>query len=205
MSQNTLLNEVEMVAWTGLVNKSVANAVSGLSQMLSREIKANALKSGHIQLQNVASLLGGPDALIIGIYLNFEGSASGHLVLAYHPKAALELIDILMGMPLGSTLELGEMEESALREMGNIMGTFFLNTIADDNGLSLCPTPPSIKIDRACEILNAAMSGMSRKTDEVLMIVDAEFGTKDQKIDGTFLVIPSPDLMNTLRERWDAQ
>ncbi|MEE8470976.1 MAG: chemotaxis protein CheC [Dehalococcoidia bacterium] len=204
MSQSTVLNDVEKIAWAGLVNKGVANAISGLSEMVGEEIKATALKSGHLPRKSVADLLGGPEALIIGVYLGFEGSASGNMVLAYHPKTAFELIDMLMGMPLGSTQELGEMEESALREMGNIMGTFFLNVIADANGLSLCPTPPSVKIDRAEAVLDAALSEGMQEADEVL-IVDADFGTQDQQIGGTFLVVPSADLMMTVRQKWSAQ
>lgn len=190
-----------MMAWAGAVNKGVANAIGGLSEMVGEAIMATALKSGHIPMKDVANLLGGPEALTVGVCLGFEGSATGRIVLAYHPKTAFGLIDMLMGEPAGSTQSLGDMEKSALMEMGNLMGAFFLNSVADANGLTLCPTPPEVMIGEAREILGVAMSGVA--LDSEGLIVDATFGTQDQQISGTFLVMPSPDLVRVLRERWN--
>jgi len=203
-TQVTAFNEIEMVAWAGAVNKGVANAVAGLSEMVGEAITATALKSGHIPLKDVANLLGGPEALTVGVYLGFEGSATGRIVLAYHPKTAFGLIDMLMGEPAGSTQSLGDMEKSALMEMGNLMGAFFLNSLADANGLSLCPTPPEVMIGEVRAILGAALSQSQVELGaEEGLIVDATFGTQDQQISGTFLVLPSPDLVRVLREKWN--
>lgn len=201
-TQATTFNEVEMMAWAGAVNKGVANAVAGLSEMVGQAITATSLKSGQIPLKDIVNLLGGPEALTVGVYLGFEGSATGRIVLAYQPKTAFGLIDMLMGEPAGSTQSLGDMEKSALMEMGNLMGAFFLNSVADANGLSLCPTPPEVMIGEARAIASAALSQVEPGVEEGL-IVDATFGTHDHQISGTFLVMPSPDLVRVLRERWN--
>ncbi len=122
MTQGTALNQVEMTAWAGLVNKAVGNAINGLSGMVGRQMKATALKVGQIPAKTVAHLIGGPEAIMVGVYLGFSGSATGHMVLAYHPQTALGFADMLMGMPPGSTQEMGDIEKSALQEMGNVMG-----------------------------------------------------------------------------------
>ena len=66
----------------------------------------------------------------IGIYLTVSGSADGHIMLMYNPKMAYGFVDLLMGQPEGTTKALGEIESSALGELGNIMGSSFLNALA---------------------------------------------------------------------------
>ncbi len=196
-----VLSDVEMVAWAGLVNKAVTNSVSGLSGMVGQEMSTTALKAGHMSAKAVSDLFGGPDTMMISVHLGFEGSATGHMILAYQPKTAYGFIDLIMGQEMGSTNDLGDLEKSALQEMGNIMGGFFLNTIADMNGIQLCPTPPVTMINKASIVLNAAMS-RTVEDDEELLLVDAQFGTHDQQIEGRFLVMPSPHLMGVLRQCW---
>ncbi len=201
MTQGLALSQAEMAAWAKLINKAVGSAVAGLSNMVGRQMKATALKVGQIPAATLPNLMGGPEAVMVGIYLGFNGSATGHMVLAYHPKMALEFVDMLMGMPSGSTNDIGEMEKSALQEMGNVMGGLFLNTIADENGLRLCPTPPVTMVDKAAVLLNVALSGTVEREEEIL-VVDAVLGTEEKQSSGTFMVVPGPGLMQVLRERW---
>ena len=51
-------------------------------------------------------------------------------MLMYNPKMAYGFVDLLMGQPEGTTKALGEIESSALGELGNIMGSSFLNALA---------------------------------------------------------------------------
>ena len=202
-TQSIMLSEAEMLAWAGLVNKAVANSISGLSGMIGQQMNATSLKAGRIKANVVVDILGGMDAITVGVYLGFQGSATGHMILAYHPKTAFEFIDLLMGQDQGTTNQLGDMEQSALQEMGNIMGGFFLNCIADANGLHLSPTPPVTMIDNAANIVDIAMAGALRDNEDVL-VVDVTFGTHDRQIEGRFLVMPSDHLMTVLRQCWQS-
>lgn len=199
-TQSTALSEVEMSAWVALVNQAVGNAISGLSEMLGKEMGANALKSGRIPAKEVTNLVGGPETLMVGVYIGFEGHATGHMILAYEPQIAYEFIDMLLEQFPGQTQDLGDMEKSALQEMGNLMGGFFLNTIADANGLNLYPTPPLTMVDKAGVIFSAAMSSAMR--EDPVLVVDAAFGTSDRQIEGQFLIVPSPHLIGVLRQCW---
>lgn len=199
-TQCTALSEVEMSAWAALINKAVSRAISGLSEMIGQDMRANALKTGRIPSQNVTQLVGGPEAMMIGVHLGFNGSATGSMVLAYQPGIAYEFIDMLMEQTAGTTKELGDMERSALQEMGNVMGGFFLNAIADANGLRLYPTPPMTMVDKASVIFNNVISDAIE--EDPVLVVDAAFGTNDRQIEGKFLIVPSPHLIGVLRQCW---
>lgn len=190
-------NGVETGSWIDLVSNGLARSIAGLSEMVGQRIDLIKLTPNRVRIDTAAHLFGGPEALTVVVYLGIEGSATGHIVLVYQPKAAFELVDMLVGVPPGSTSELGEMERSALGEMGNIVGSFFLNTLADSTGLRLMPTPPAVIMDMAGAVLDAAFAEMLEEGEEAI-VVEASFGIPAQRITGTFLAMPSRDLQRTL-------
>jgi chemotaxis protein CheC len=170
-----------------------SNAMAGLSQMAGQEIKVSSMNFKKVPVKDVSGLFGGPEALIIAVYLEISGKTNGQMVVVYEPKVAYDLIDLLLGQPQGSTRELSEMERSTLGEVGNIMGSFFLNYVSDNTGFRFMPSPPAVMMDMAGAILDATLAGLMEFTDDI-HIMETVFGTHDQLVAGTFLVIPDPGL-----------
>ena len=195
------LSDVEMEHWAILVRKGIGNAVSGLSQMVGQEIRATSSTSKRIPVKDAPALLGGAETTAVMVYIGITGSATGHMALIYPPEIAFELVDMLLGIDPGTTRSLEEMEESALGEMGNIIGSFFLNTLADETGLDLRPSPPAVMMDMVGAIMDVALAELLADAND-LTLVETTFGTPDQQINGTFLVMPSPVLMKTLVRHW---
>ena len=194
-TQTTGLTPAEEARWTSLVSKGIDMSVVGLSGMVGKDVRVTKPVVPHkIQIKDAPELLGGAEAQAVAVYLQIRGAAPGHMVLVYTPETAIDLVDLLLDQPMGTTKELGEMELSALGEMGNIMGSFFLNTLADTTGLDLQPTPPAVLMDMAGSVLDMALAEIMLEVDE-LLIVDTVFGTEDRQIHGTFLVLPSPALV----------
>lgn len=187
----------EIVVWTWLVSKGIANALSGLSRMVKCEISVTSLNLEQLSTKDATDLLGGPGALGIGIYLTIHGDASGHLLLVHDPEIAFQLIDIQMDLPAGSTQRIGEMERSVLGEMGNVTGGFFLNTLADMTGLSLLPSPPSVIVDTVGAILSIPLNFLMDKQEEALA-VKTTFSAGTRQIHGTFLILPTAEFMKTV-------
>lgn len=175
---------------TKLVSKAVTNAVSGLSRMIGKEIQVFSFDVKKVKVRDVPYEFGGPEALIVGVYLQVKDS-TGHMFVGYEPKVAGELIDMLLGQPPSSTLQFSEMEQSVLGEIGNLMGSYFLNTLAEGAGVSLLPSPPAVMIDMAGAILDVPLSRFLEQGEET-PVVTASFGTRDKQIDGKFLIVPAP-------------
>jgi len=171
----------------------VNNAVIGLSQMAGQEIKVVSLNVNKVLIKDIPDMFGGPEALIIAVYLEISGNSNGHMVVVYQPKVAFDLVDLLLGQPSGTTTALDDMERSTLGEMGNIMGSFFLNYISDTTGSSYQPSPPAVMMDMAGAILDAALANVLAFGDTTY-IVETVFGTNDRQVSGMFLVIPDPDM-----------
>lgn len=197
---NTLaqgIDETVAELWKALMTQGVTNAVSGLSQMCDTPIKVYSIDAKRIPVTDIPDLLGGPEAMAAGVYLQMSGAGSGHIVIVCDPESAFDLIDMLMGEPQGTTSEFDEMEQSVLGELGNVMGSQFLNTLADATGLDLRVSPPAVMMDMAASILDATLADLLSRTDEIL-ILDTTFGTEDRKINGKFLALPNPELQAKL-------
>ena len=171
----------------------VNNAVIGLSQMAGQEIKIANINVKKVMVKDIPGLFGGPETLIIAVYLEISGQSNGHMVVVYDPKVAFDLVDLLLGQACGTTKELSDMERSTLGEMGNIMGSFFLNYISDTTGNRFQPSPPAVMMDMAGAVLDAALANVLASCDSTY-IVETVFGTNDRQVAGTFMVIPDPEM-----------
>lgn len=193
------MNSVYHGRWTDLVGKGTANAMSGLSRMIGQEIHVTSFSLRRIPVVEIASLVGGPEVTSVGIYLTATGSANGHIMLVYDPRIACAFVDLLMGQPPNTTCTLGELERSALGEMGNIIGSFFLSALADETGLDLRPSPPAVMMDMAGALLDVVAADILLTQDEAF-VAEATFHTADRDIEGMFFVIPSEGLVHALVE-----
>ncbi len=194
------MNDVEMAFWAQLVSKGTTNAIANLSQMVGQEIAVESFGLRQIPVAKISQLMGGPDTEAIGIYLTVSGSADGHIMLMYDPKMAHGFVDMLMGLPPGSTETLGEMEESALGELGNIVGSSFLNALADATGLTLMPSPPKVITDMAGALLDIVAADILLTQDDAF-VAETTFHAPDRAITGQFFVLPTQDLLRVLLER----
>lgn len=198
---NLVLDESGIKTWTAIVTKGVTNAISGLGDMMGQEVTLTSIKARQIAVKDAASLVGGPEVTTAAVYLSISGSASGHMVVIYQPQTAFDLIDMLLDEPPGTTKVLGEMEQSALGEMGNVFGSFFLNALGDATDLDLRVSPPAVMMDMAGAILDAVLAEIMLEMDEAL-VLETVFGTNDRQINGAFLCLPSIGLQTALAERW---
>lgn len=186
-----------MGPWADLVNIGTRKAMAGLSQMIGSDIDVTSLTLRRVPVAEISNLFGGPDTEAVGIYLTVSGSADGHLMLMYEPKIACGFIDLLMGQPPQTTTTIDGMGRSALGEMGNIIGAFFLSAIADATGLYLTPSPPMVMTDMAGALLDVVTADILMTQDETYL-AEATFLTQGHDISGVFMVMPTEELLDAL-------
>jgi chemotaxis protein CheC len=96
----------------------------------------------------------------------------------------------LIKLVLGAAEEnntFNEMEESVLKELGNIMTGTYTTALSNFLGIRLGLSPPSQIYDMADAIINQIVCVMSQDIDEVLFL-KTEFTVNMEKIDGKILV-----------------
>ena len=189
MNQKTTNNIFDLSQWSKLARLGSVNAIVGLSEMVNQEVTVSTLDLEEVSIKNAVNMVGKPEALTIGIYLLFTGNTSGQILLAFQPEIAFELVDMVMGNEPMTTTELGDMERSVLGEMGNIVGTFFLNAVADHSDSCLSPSPPAVVMDMSASLVDSVMVKAIAENESVWAIKLA-FRTGERQLEGKFLVLP---------------
>lgn len=182
--------KISLENWADLARVGSMEAVVGLSRMVNSDFAIAALDIEEISVRNAFALIGKVDDPVTAIYLLFSGNAHGQILLAFQPQIAFDLVDMAMGLPCGTTHCLGEMERSTLGEMGNIVGTFFLNGVADFVGLRLMPSTPVVVEDMAGVVISSVLSEALEESDS-LFVIKLLFSSTTKKIEGRFLVLPA--------------
>lgn len=183
------------------VSNGLQAASSGLSAMTSHPICLSNPQVTFVPLPAIPGIAGGPEAVVVAVYLGVEGDVCGHLMLLLTAESACRLADLLLERPVGTARDLGEMDLSALAEAGNIGGSFFLNTLADASGLVIVPSSPSLVQDMAGAILQAVVAPLYLEGEEAL-VVETEI---DGSIRGHLLLLADHGslqrLLDSLRDR----
>jgi chemotaxis protein CheC len=198
-----ILDDRDIILWKGLVDNGLQNAFRGLSELLHHNISLNTLEVEQIPVNDVLLLSGITDTPGIGIYLSIDDYINGQLMLIYSPEVAYQFIDIMLERPLGSTKVLGDIEWYALKDIGNITGSYFLNTLADYAELILMPSPPEVIVDSVFSIMKIPMQSIvvSRKN---AILVKASFSSDDKEMEGTFIALPTNDIIKAITKRFVA-
>jgi chemotaxis protein CheC len=198
LSTETKLDSMELATWSQLINSGAASAVSGLAKMLGKEVGLTCLNLKTMSPSYAANMLGGPENLVVAVYFTIQGEARGHILLAYPPHTAFGLIDMMLDNPPDTTEELGELEESVLAELGNVVGSAFLNSVGDGTGARLRPTPPVVIVDMAGAVLGIALTDILQHHDEIYAM-EAVFDTNDKQVSGVLLIMPSEGFLDAAR------
>ncbi len=180
-----LVETLKVVAREGAVR-----AGRGLSGLMGQEIAIHVPSVRVGTKADACDAVGGEEAVSLGAYLTIAGDITGHVMLLFPEARALECVDLMCGQPAGTTREADELAESAIGELGNIVGSAFVNALADRLNLVLHPSPPSVLHDMAIALVQSIYAEVLSQGGDVVMI-DTVF--EDQGGDTAGLLIVAPD------------
>lgn len=178
-------------------NVGAGNSATALSQVINKKIDMNVPKVSIVPIEEVPELVGGPDSLIVAVFLRVYGKAPGNILFLMPKKSAFYLVDDLMGRPHGTTQTLDEMDMSALKEVGNILTGSYLNAFFHFTNLSMIPSIPSLALDMAGAILNVVLVQLGQMGDQAL-VIETKFIAEDDSVNGHFFLVPDPGSLGTI-------
>lgn len=185
---------------SSLTSEGIQQAARAMTEMVGETFSVTDPNITAVKFSDIPQILGGPENDAVGIYLRIEGNISGQIMMIIPYSKALELADLIMGEPIGTTQSLGKLERSALAELGNLTGSFFLNAIADSSGVYVRPSPPAVIVDMVGAIMDIILATSDGLSDEVLMI-QAKFIRNGRETQADFWIIPDHPTIDTLAEK----
>ena len=198
MSDDELnLSPAQLDALKEIGNVGAGNSATALSQIINRRIDMNVPRVDLVPLEAVPDLVGGPDAIVVGIFLRVYGKAPSNILFLLPQKSAFYLVDKLMGRKHGETAKLDFMDESALMEIGNILTGAYLNAFFTFTKLTMLPSIPALAMDMGGAILNVVLVQLGQMGDQAL-VIETEFLSEDDGISGQFFLVPDPGSLETI-------
>ena len=131
----TQYTDMQLDALRELANIGSGTASTALSSMLGRSVDISVPNALVLPMAQAVETIGDPESDATGVVLGIVGDMQATVLLLFTPNDA-RLMCGLLGVEVDS-----EIGVSALMEIGNIVGTSYINALAEMTGMALEPTP----------------------------------------------------------------
>lgn len=178
-------------------NTGAMKATASLSALAGKTIANSFSLVRILPIEEVPNLLGDPERIIVGVILETTGDILGRFLVVFPIENAADLISTLTGEACHCDGELGEMELSAIGEVGNILSSSYLTALHELTGLEALPSPPTLGVDMAGGILTSAVLPLHEAGSEI-MFIEAHFGEGEKELGGRMILIPQSESLRLL-------
>ena len=155
-------SELQRSALLEIANIGSGNAATALSQLLGKPVEIAYAEALLATLAEAADKIGA--AASQSAVVDTPVANDGGKVLLLFPDNAGEQLCELFGTRLDD-----EMGRSALREVGNILASSYLNAVVEMTGMTLEPQPPTIEVDLLGSLVQRSLAGAAAGDPTVLM------------------------------------
>ena len=129
-----------------------------------------------------------------GVVIPLQGDLAGTVLLLFDGDDAATLCSLL-GVEPDSDVGL-----SALGEIGNILGTCYIQALGQMTGLTLEPTPPHVATDMLGAIV-ATVLAAEAATADVALLLDSDLQVEGEPCSLSFMLLPEPGGVRELLTR----
>ena len=192
-------NELHLDILREIGNIGAGNAATALSQLLDRRITLAPPMVRLIPLHEISNALGGPENMVVGILCELSGEIQGMMMFVLEQSFIHQIISQLLHKEISSYEDLGDMDFSALREIGNIMVGSFTTAMASLTGLRVGLDVPGIAIDMAGAIMNVPAAAFGTLGDYAFFI-EEDILEGNQQLKSRLLLIPTLESLNRIMQ-----
>jgi chemotaxis protein CheC len=186
--------DMQLDALRELANIGSGNAGTALGQMLGKTVDISVPTAAVLPLAEAVAIAGQPDELRHGVVVPIVGDMDAIVVLLFPDADARTLCGIYGIEP--STPD----GKSMLGEVGNILGTSYINVLAQMVAMDLEPAPPQVVEDMLGSILESVLLGRGEDIDAAL-ILDSALEVEEEECSLSFLLLPAEGGIRQLLER----
>ncbi|WP_106497604.1 chemotaxis protein CheC [Lentibacillus sp. Marseille-P4043] len=196
MEFNNRLSYVQLDVLREIGNIGAGNAATSMSKLLDTKVDMQVPAVEVVAFDEVMDMIGGPEELIVAIFIRIQGPAPGTVYFILTKDEAEYLVRAVTSDPefiLNDVEQPNELAISALLEVGNILAGSYLSALSDFTNINMQPSVPSLSIDMAGAILTVGLLELSQVTDYAI-IIDTKINQQlaENGIRGHFLLLPDP-------------
>jgi chemotaxis protein CheC len=186
--------DLQLDALRELANIGSGNASTALSTMLGRAVDISVPDVRLLPLADAVEATGPAEAEVTGIVLGVIGEMDATVLLLVPPADAATMCRML-GVEPGD-----EWGASALGEIGNVVGTSYINALAAMTGLAIEPTPPATATDMLGAIVESVLANHADGGDLALLL-DSTLEVEGEDCSMSFVLVPDQGGVDQMLER----
>ena len=176
------------------------NAATALSQILKREVRITLPEVRIMGYNEAIEWIGGPESVTAGVLVKMSGQINGIMLSVQQLEFVNLVLSSMLGQEVRSYEHLGELEHSALVEIGNIMISTFINALSGLAGVDVQLTVPAFAVDMQGAILAVPMAEYGGMSD-YLMTIGGNFVCEDKQVPCHLLLSPDIRSLNFLLKK----
>lgn len=175
------LNESHIDVLREIGNIGAGNAATSLGVLIDETVSITLPKVRIEDYDSVVNALGGAEKMVVSVLINFEGDANGMIMFLLDMDDAQNITEILVGKEEDPDVGLSEMKISAIKEIGNILGSAYLGSIAALTNMKIDISIPYVAVDMAGSILSTPVIQFGAVDDNV-MFIEESFKTDNREL-----------------------
>lgn len=176
------------------------NAVTALSGILSEKISMNLPEVGILDFNEAQRKLGDPEELVAAVLVEMSGELSGVMMLILKKDFISQIMKSVLHAHPESLLDMGEIEESLLIEVGNIMISSYINAISTLTNMQISLSVPQIALNMLGGVLSLPMALIGLESDKIMMIT-GDFSIAGKGLNSDILLLPDVKSLNVLMKK----
>lgn len=199
MADNELTSEkIDVLRELG--NIGAGNATTALSVLLHSDLRMEMPIVKILEFNEISDLVGGPDTIVASVLTHFNGAVTGMTLFILELEEAKNLVSTMLSKEcLGESVEFDHLEQSAIKEVGNILMSSYINSISTMTNLELRMDPPAMCVDMAGSVLSLPISELGQVGDTAL-IIDSKFLDNERPINGFLMFVTAEECYGRIFE-----
>ncbi|MDX2192124.1 MAG: chemotaxis protein CheC [Gemmatimonadales bacterium] len=194
------LSPLELDALREVANIGAGHAATALSQMTGRTVMIDVPAVKFRGADQLGDVVGDAGQVVAGVVMHVMGDLTGRALVLF-PEAAVPPLGLqLLGRPIPDLRVLGAMEQSALKEVGNILVSAYLTALSEFLHLMLAPSVPGLVVDAAGSVL--AQLPAAGGAPQAALCVETTFRVPGEPdgVHGHFVLLPDLASLQVLLE-----
>jgi chemotaxis protein CheC len=175
----------KLTVFDEMTRQGAKQAAGNVSSMTGMETDLDVSRLSFVPIEDVPNTA--RDEVYLGVVMEFKGTPGGYLAILFDEPSARTIVDATVPMELDEPF--GEMGESAIQELGNIMTSGFIDGWANVLQTSIDHTPPELVHDLGTAILSP-IAGRLGQSQEYAFLMDSTVVTPDEEFNCEIYAIP---------------
>lgn len=191
------LSSLELDTLKEIGSIGTGNAATSLSSLIGKSVRIQQPEVRIMGYNEAIEWIGGPEEITAGVLVGMSNQLSGIMLSVQQLDFVKLVAESMLGEKIGSYEQIGEMERSALTEVGNIMISTFINALSGLAGIEIDLTVPAFTVDMQGAIMTVPMAMYGGQSDYI-MTIGGDFLCNGKQIPCRLLLSPDIRSLNFL-------